>query len=45
MIQIPFEKNDFYKWSELYRANSPQNRSVLNLENFTPENIPNNCLL
>ncbi len=37
-VQIPFRQNDFLtKWSELYRANSPQNRSVLNLENFTPE--------
>jgi hypothetical protein len=37
-VQIPFRQNDFLaKWSELYRAASPQNRSVLNVDDFTAE--------
>lgn len=37
-VQIPFRQNDFLaKWSELFRAASPQNRSVLNVDDFTAE--------
>ncbi|MGB4659378.1 MAG: hypothetical protein WBI07_09365 [Mobilitalea sp.] len=37
-VQIPFRQNDFLaRWSELYRAASPQNRTILNLEDFNPE--------
>ena len=36
-VQIPFRQNDFLaKWSELYRANSQHNRSVINVDDFTP---------
>jgi hypothetical protein len=38
-VQIPFRRNEFIsKWSELYRANAPQNRSLLKVDNFTTEN-------
>lgn len=37
-VQIPFRQNDFLaKWSELYRATSAQNRSVINIDDFTSE--------
>lgn len=37
-VQILFRQNDFLaKWSELYRAASPQNRSVINVDDFTAE--------
>lgn len=37
-VQVPFRQNDFLaKWSELYRAASSQNRSVLNVDDFTAE--------
>lgn len=37
-VQIPFRENDFLvKWSELYRSASPQNRLVLNVDEFTAE--------
>jgi hypothetical protein len=44
-VQIPFRQNDFLaKWSELYRANSPQNRSVINVDDFTPDNYTKELL-
>jgi DNA repair exonuclease SbcCD ATPase subunit len=44
-VQIPFRKNEFIsKWSELYRANAPQNRSLLNVDNFTAENYTKELL-
>ena len=37
-VQIPFRQNDFVtKWSELYRATSTQNRTVINIDDFTSE--------
>lgn len=37
-VLIPLRQNDFLaKWSELYRAASPQNRTVLNVDVFSPD--------
>lgn len=44
-VQIPFRQEDFLtKWSELYRATSPQNRAIIDVTTFCPEKYTKNLL-
>lgn len=45
-VQIPFRQDDFLtKWSELYRATSTQNRSIIDVTTFCPEKYTKELLV
>lgn len=45
-VQIPFRQDDFLaKWSELYRATSPQNRAIIDVATFCPEKFTKELLV